>query len=513
MSQKVKITMKSKAHPFDLLALKAKPSEFATGLSDDEIGKVLDYLSDHYYNGLSLVDDKVFDDLQDILKARNPNHPSLKKVGASIVPISSADLASSSQEKQEPVNDVLTSISGLLGSGPSITNPVHRIKAQLPYWMGSMSKIKPGTSALDNWLSKFPGPKVLSDKMDGTSALLFYKINGSKLDVSLFTRGDGAYGQDISCLIPYLRLPVMTVKTIQDALGGVQQLAIRAELIMSKANFEQFQAQVPNARNLVSGIANSKTIQTDLVKLVDFVAYELIGCQMRQSQQFLTLFSWGYTVAPYDIRALTVDESFLTTYFAERKKKSLYEIDGVIVCDDAVHPRNTSENPKYAVAFKMMVDESEQVAETTVVGVSWNIQKDGYLFPVIHVQPVFLSGITIQNASGKNAKFMVDNCIGTGSIVKVARDGDVIPGIFEVVTPSPTGIAELPDIIDMPFHWTASGVDIVLDDIESNPEVQLKRLISFFEKMGVTGFGEGMITRCFQHPKLNTITKILQASV
>ena len=205
-----------------------------------------------------------------------------------------------------------------------------------------------------------------------------------------------------------------------------------------------------------------------------------------------------------------VDEPQLISYLTERKKASRWEIDGIIITDDAIHERNTSKNPKYAVAFKMITDIIVQVVATEVIRVEWNIGGDGYMSPVICINPVFIDA-TIQRVSGKNAKFIVDNCIGPGSIIKVAKDGDVIPGVYAVISPSRNGVADLPNDVD--YHWTPTNVNIILDEIETNSEVQLQRAVRFFEKMGVVGFAEGMITRCFTHPKLNTITKILEASV
>ena len=88
--------------------------------------------------------------------------------------------------------------------------------------MGSMDKIKPDTEALNIWKNKYNGPYVISCKLDGVSGLYTTENDIPKL----YTRGDGNIGQDISHLIPYLRLP----KT--------KGLVIRGEFILPKAIFE-----------------------------------------------------------------------------------------------------------------------------------------------------------------------------------------------------------------------------------------------------------------------------------
>ena len=75
--------------------------------------------------------------------------------------------------------------------------------AELPYFMGSMDKIKPDTGILPRWKTKYEGPYVISGKLNGVSGL--YTTEGD--EPKLYTRGDGHMGQDVSHLIPYLDLP------------------------------------------------------------------------------------------------------------------------------------------------------------------------------------------------------------------------------------------------------------------------------------------------------------------
>ena len=83
-----------------------------------------------------------------------------------------------------------------------------------------------------------------------------------------------------------------------------------------------------------------------------------------------------------------------------------YEIDGVIVINDAIYPRPKG-NPEYGFAFKMVL--SDQIAETTVVDVLWAPSKDGFLKPRVQIDPVTLGGARIEYATGFNAKFIEDN--------------------------------------------------------------------------------------------------------
>ena len=90
-------------------------------------------------------------------------------------------------------------------------------------------------------------------------------------------------------------------------------------------------------------------------------------------------------------------------------------------------------NPDHAFAFKMML--SEQVAEAKVVDVIWTPSKDGYLKPRVQIEPIKLSGVTIEYATGKNAQFIEKNRIGVGAVIQIVRSGDVIPDIIKIVKP------------------------------------------------------------------------------
>jgi NAD-dependent DNA ligase len=176
-------------------------------------------------------------------------------------------------KKSDPQNSILKQTGAPLPS-------LEKNKVTLPYFMGSMDKIKPDTDALIQWKKKFTGPYVISCKLDGVSGLYTVETNPNPI-CKLYTRGDGKVGQDISHLIPYLRLPNINTKTM---------VAIRGEFIVSKENFKKYN-QYANPRNMVAGIINqkSKNMDTDILKDVDFVAYELVTPLKKASEQLSIL--------------------------------------------------------------------------------------------------------------------------------------------------------------------------------------------------------------------------------
>jgi NAD-dependent DNA ligase len=368
--------------------------------------------------------------------------------------------------------------------GASVSNR----KVKLPYFMGSMDKIKPDTEALKKWINRFYGPYVLSCKLDGVSGLYTTENNEPKL----YTRGDGKIGQDISHLIPYLRLP----KT--------KGLVIRGEFILPKSIFEtKYKSKFANPRNMVAGIINNKTINKSVMSDLHFVAYELIKPDMKPSQQFEYLSSLDVEVVFYDLKTELSNE-LLSDILKHLRYHYTYEMDGVIVTNDSICKRIIG-NPEHSFAFKMML--SDQVAEAKVVDVIWTPSKDGYLKPRVQIEPINLGGVCIEYATGFNASFIETNKIGVGAVIEIIRSGDVIPHIRNVVTKAEE--AKMPSI---PYKWNDTYIDVILENKELDETVNEKILTGFFRGIGVEGLSSGNIARIIQ-AGFDSVSKIVHMNI
>jgi NAD-dependent DNA ligase len=423
-------------------------------LTADEIEKVISIAADSYYNSdISLISDAEFDILTERLKQLNPKSKVFKQTGA----------------------------------------PIKGKKVKLPYWMGSMDKIKADEKLVNKWINQYNGPYVISDKLDGISCLLTMNNN----EIKLYTRGDGNYGQNITHL-----LHLINIRT--DKLPN-REIAIRGELIMTKNNFEKYNKIMSNARNMVAGIVNSKkdSVNHDYASDVDFIAYEIILPEFKPSDQMLFLKKWELMVVYYDIYE-DIDTNILDDILKKRKKKSIYEIDGIIVTDNNKHERNTSGNPSYSFAYKGM----SQTANVKVIDVIWKPSKDGVLVPRIHFEKVRLSQADLEYTTGFNAKFIVDNMIGPDAIITVVRSGDVIPYIMGVVKPAKK--PALPDNYN--YEWDDNHVNIVLTDAGHDETVIIQRITKFVREIGVQNLSEGLVARLVK-AGYNTIPKIISLTV
>ncbi len=363
-------------------------------------------------------------------------------------------------------------------------------KVKLPYEMWSMDKIKPDSKALDNWISKFKGPYILSCKLDGVSGL--YTTEG---DVpKLYTRGNGIIGQDVSHLIPFLKLPEK------------KNIVLRGEFIISKKVFQEKYNNFSNPRNFVAGVINQKKNEIDKFNDIDFVIYEVIKPILKPYEQMLYL--KNNIKIPVNIvrhsKVSKVYNDLLSELLLAWKDNYEYEIDGVICNDNNIYER-TNTNPEHAFAFKMIA--TEQIIETKIIDVIWNPSKDGYLKPRIKIEPIILGGTKIKYATGFNAKFIKDNNIGIGSIVKIIRSGDVIPHIIEVVKS-----CKSPKMPEVEYVWNSTNIDIIIKNKINDSSVQQKNIIGFFTIIGVEGLGSGNIKKIYE-AGYDSVPKIIKMDI
>ncbi len=379
-------------------------------------------------------------------------------------------------------------------------------RAKLPVWMGSMDKYV-NDKDIQTWISKQSEGSgydmySIGCKLDGISCLFVFE-NGER---KLYTRGDGVVGADISYLYPYiqglmgLQIPVGLVK--KDT-----KFIVRGELIMKRDIFEsKYKDKFANPRNLVSGVVGAKTLR-EAIRDIDFVAYEMVNpSRCIPSEQLEILSDYGFNVVDNMIVSRNrLIESSLVEILKDLKNNCDYDMDGIVIHRDYPYKRNTSGNPKYAFAFKIRSEEN--ITNVTVKQVEWNISKHGKYKPTIVFNEVRLFDTMVTHTSGFNAKFIVDNKIGPGSVLKITKGGEIIPDILEVLKPSPGG-PQLPH--NKIYIWNETQVDII-DPTGQNTEADIKRIAYFFSKLGVKHLAEKTVEKLYLSG-FNSILNIINAT-
>jgi len=148
-------------------------------------------------------------------------------------------------------------------------------KVDLPFKMGSLNQVQVGE--INQWVQKHKlqdNDLIVSDKMDGTSVMIVYDINGDPQIA--YSRGNGVQGADIS-------RHIFKIANVPNKVSG--RMVVRAEVIMSETNFQTFKhgykrsggQTYANARNAVAGLMNGKhTHASEVYTLLEVIAYELI---------------------------------------------------------------------------------------------------------------------------------------------------------------------------------------------------------------------------------------------
>ena len=419
-------------------------------LNKKELVELLIKSDNQYYNlGKPIFDDNEYDEIKDYLKLIDKKNDYFKRIGADI-----------------PDDN----------------------KVKLPFFLGSQDKIKDDDKTLQKWINKYNSPSsyIISEKLDGISCLIVYKNINS---IFIYTRGNGIYGQNISHLKKIISGIPLNIK---------DKIAVRGELIINKNNWGKISHKGANARNIVAGFVNSKNIDVEIAKYIEFVAYDVLEPRTNIETALITAEKYGFNVVK-NIKLDYLSISNLYELYKKWKEMSKYEIDGLVITHNIIYKLKSGENPKYSFAFKSLRMQEQIIV--IVTDIEWNVSKDKYLKPIVKFNEIKLNGVKIKQATGFNADYIVKNNIGIGSKLAIIRSGDVIPHIKEVITQS-----SKPLMPDIPYIW--KGKDILLDSNKKNREQDIKIYSNFMKSLNIKGIGEGIITKLYDN-SYDTLVKII----
>ncbi|HCG5295729.1 TPA: NAD-dependent DNA ligase LigA [Vibrio parahaemolyticus] len=277
-------------------------------------------------------------------------------------------------------------------------------------------------------------------KLDGLAVSLLYE-NG--ILVQAATRGDGTTGENIT-------ENVRTINAIPLKLRGDDwpaRLEVRGEVFMPKAGFEKLnelarqkgEKVFVNPRNAAAGSLRQLDSRITASRPLSFYAYSVgvvQGADLAAShyERFLQIKSWGLPMCPETKRVDSLAD--VKTYYQDilqRRDALPYEIDGVVIkIDDiAVQERLgfVARAPRWAIAYKFPAQEEI----TTLNEVEFQVGRTGAITPVAKLEPVFVGGVTVSNATLHNADEIERLQVKIGDQVVIRRAGDVIPQVVSVI--------------------------------------------------------------------------------
>lgn len=387
-----------------------------------------------------------------------------------------------------------------LGVGSSIRGG----KVPLPFKMGSLVQVYEGEA--QKWVRQYKlqtRQVCISDKLDGASALIVYDNKGD-LQIS-YSRGDGIEGADTT-------RHIRQIASVPQNVG--QKMAVRAEVIMRDRDFEIVKTKVTsrggkpykNARNMTTGLMNATENKPIVYQYLEVVAYEVLEpAGLSKRQQFDLLHQKGFeTALNFHTDGNWLTDERLTDYLKQRKHWSEFALDGLVIevvdadLRASINPSTETLDPEYARKYKI----ADAPSVATVKHIEWNISKDGYAKPRVHVNPIEVQGVTIQHATGFNAQFIYSNCIGPGAKLNIVRSGDVIPFITNVIQGMVEDeeqyaewfVAEVNKLGN--WEWTDTEVDIVITDTD-NKVAKFEQLKAFIDSIEVPHLREGNLQKIF----------------
>jgi len=234
------------------------------------------------------------------------------------------------------------------------------------------------------------------------------------------TRGDGYYGKDITNKAKIYCTKIDYKKTIN----------MRGELMLLGDTYKELGFK--SARNGTAGIINRDGIRN--CKHISPLFYEIIddiGKNEIEKYEMLCNYQTrekvpGSIIYEYDETIDAAEE--LGAYLKVCKEKSNYEVDGLVITP-INYVRENVLRPENKICFKI----NEDGIKARVIDVEWNVSRTGRIIPVVIIKPIEIEGVTIQRATGFNAKFIQDNKIEIGKNIIIVRAGSVIPHIVKVI--------------------------------------------------------------------------------
>ncbi len=282
---------------------------------------------------------------------------------------------------------------------------------------------------------------VLEPKIDGASINLRYEKG---VLVQAATRGRGNVGDDVTVNARTIGSVPILLK--RDGPSIPEVLEVRGEVFMDNADFQRVNHELEaegeeayaNPRNLTAGTLRRLDPKIVAKRRLRFLAHGLGQVEPLPTKSYWEwldlLRGWGIPVPKEVYKVGTIDEAIARIHaFAEMRKTMPYMTDGMVMKVDSFEQRETlgatSKAPRWIMAFKY---ETEQ-QPTKLRAVRWRVGKGGNVTPVAELEPVFIGGVTVSNASLHNIDQIRRLDLHEGDTVVVERAGEVIPYVVEAV--------------------------------------------------------------------------------
>ncbi|WP_461481791.1 NAD-dependent DNA ligase LigA [Porticoccus sp.] len=368
---------------------------------------------------------------------------------------------------------------------------------------------------------------VCEPKLDGVAVSLLYRdgvlVRGA-------TRGDGTTGENIT-------ENVRTIKSIPLRLQvepPPSLLEVRGEIYLPRAGFEQLNAEARaadqklfvNPRNAAAGSLRQLDSRITASRPLEMAVYSLglaEGVALPDTHMAIlaTLKAWGFLVNPYIELAADLDACI--AYYrkmAEIRQQLPCDIDGIVYKVNELGLQRrlgfVARAPRWAIARKFPAQEEM----TRLLEVEFQVGRTGAVTPVARLEPVFVGGVTVSNATLHNRDEVARLGLKIGDSVIIRRAGDVIPQVVKVVEEQRP--ADARDII-FPEHCPVCGSPVERVPGEAVARcsgglicaAQRKQAIKHFasrKAMDIDGLGDKLVEQLVDQGLVHSVADLYRLS-
>ena len=370
-------------------------------------------------------------------------------------------------------------------------------------------------------------------KLDGVAVSIVYE---SGLLTQAATRGDGVSGEDVTA-------NVRTIRNVPLILSGddiPSYLEVRGEITIPRSGFEQMNARARlrgqkvfvNPRNAAAGSLRQLDSAVTAKRPLEFTAYSVgvFKGSLPESHDgtLRGLAEWGIPISDH-MRTVVGIEACETYYeqMAAARDALPFDIDGIVYKVNSLEQQDRlgfiSRAPRWAVARKFPAQE----VSTRLLGVDFQVGRTGAITPVARLDPVFVAGVTVSNATLHNIDDIERLGVSIGDVVVVRRAGDVIPQIVSVVrdeTETKTESESEDSVrapIVFPSQCPACGAALAREVGEAaircvggvGCQAQLKGVVRHFasrKAMNIDGLGDKLIDQLVDEGLLESVADLFR---
>ncbi|WP_196138226.1 NAD-dependent DNA ligase LigA [Aliikangiella sp. G2MR2-5] len=363
-------------------------------------------------------------------------------------------------------------------------------------------------------------------KLDGLAVSIVYQDG---VLVSAATRGDGQTGEDVT-------QNVRTIKSVPLKLRGnyPSLLDVRGEIFMPKDSFDKLNETAiakggktfVNPRNAAAGSLRQLDPSVTAERSLAVYFYAIGSAQddegkseLKQSHfdRLQQLKDWGLPVCP-EIEVCMGKKGCLDFYsrILRRRDSLAYEIDGVVLKVNLIELQDelgfVAKAPRWAIAHKFPAQEEM----TKLQAVDFQVGRTGAITPVARLDPVFVGGVTVSNATLHNMDEIDRLGVMVGDTVIIRRAGDVIPQIVKVVNERRPDNARM---VTIPSHCPVCGSPVEKEEDQAIYrctgglfcDAQKRESIKHFasrKAMDIDGLGDKLVDLLCEQGLLNSVADI-----